>query len=477
MATTGATREGRAAKLAGHHEEGGSTAVRLGVLWGYPFSLVRRLSLAFLALLAVCVVGVYVLAQTEDPVSVLLHGVPIALAILISMYMAEVLGVTVRPQPKLKLETVFTAIATSCFIMGIGYLLLPTYAPSVTLVCSAPVLAGLAVFLQRKWAESRGESDAVPAALFATTRREAVAALATLTAVPRVHIRAVVLPGVVEDRAPITGLPVIAPADAFESLARQGIRYFLVSRPKPGELRQVLAACAGSGYLVETVSELVAKSEGRVDLQSENEVSLLSQITHQASPAFAQRCTDLLIAGPMFAASLVLWPLIALAIRLDSRGPILFRQSRVGLWGQTFNILKFRTMQEDAEDATGPVWARQGDPRVTRVGRILRATRLDELPQLWNVVRGDMSIVGPRPERPFFVKDLRARIPLYEARQSVRPGVTGWAQIRYPYGASEEDAREKLAYDLFYILHRSATFYFAVILETAKVLIFRRGSR
>jgi len=168
--------------------------------------------------------------------------------------------------------------------------------------------------------------------------------------------------------------------------------------------------------------------------------------------------------------------LTAVAIRWDSPGPVLYRQERAGLRGRPFMLFKFRSMRTDAESGT-PVWARDNDDRVTRIGRILRASRIDELPQLWNVLRGDMSLVGPRPERPFFVERLAAHIPFYRERHAVRPGVTGWAQVRYRYGSSVEDAIEKLRYDLYYIKHQSLAFDIAIALDTVKVMLVGKGAK
>jgi sugar transferase (PEP-CTERM system associated) len=167
----------------------------------------------------------------------------------------------------------------------------------------------------------------------------------------------------------------------------------------------------------------------------------------------------------------------ALAIRLDSRGPILYKQERVGRNGTTFNIYKFRTMGVDAESAGVPQWAAVRDPRITRIGSFLRMTRIDELPQVINVLRGDMSFVGPRPERPFFVDSLARDIPYYAARHRVRPGITGWAQINHPYGASIEDAKTKLSYDLYYIKNYSFLFDLLIILATAHAVVVNKGAR
>lgn len=192
---------------------------------------------------------------------------------------------------------------------------------------------------------------------------------------------------------------------------------------------------------------------------------------------FCKRVFDLLFAsvGLLLIAPLV--PLIALAIKLDSPGPVFFRQVRVGKGEKNFVLLKFRTMCQDAEKGTGAVWARENDPRVTRLGKFLRKTRLDEVPQLLNVLKGDMSFVGPRPERPEFVGQLKEQIPYYSNRHYVKPGATGWAQVKYPYGASVEDAVEKLCYDLYYIKNFSLLLDFMIILETVKVVLFGRGAR
>ena len=191
----------------------------------------------------------------------------------------------------------------------------------------------------------------------------------------------------------------------------------------------------------------------------------------------ATRLIDLAGASLLLALALPLMVLAALAIKLTSAGPVLYTQQRVGMNGRSFTIYKFRSMRADAEAGTGAVWATPGrDPRVTWAGGLLRRSRVDELPQLWNVLRGDMSLVGPRPERPEFVKQLTEQIPFYGQRHILRPGLTGWAQVRYAYGASVEDALEKLQYDLFYIKNRSLALNLYIIFETLKTVVTRSGS-
>ena len=178
----------------------------------------------------------------------------------------------------------------------------------------------------------------------------------------------------------------------------------------------------------------------------------------------------LFVAAPLF-------PLVALAVKIDSPGPIFFKQLRVGEREVEYFVYKFRTMAENAESKTGAVWAQKNDPRVTRIGRFLRKTRLDEIPQLFNVLKGDMSFIGPRPERMAFVERLKETIPFYSTRHFVKPGVTGWAQVCYPYGASDEDALEKLRYDLYYIKNYSILLDFKIILETIRVVTSGFGGR
>jgi sugar transferase (PEP-CTERM system associated) len=189
-----------------------------------------------------------------------------------------------------------------------------------------------------------------------------------------------------------------------------------------------------------------------------------------------KRALDLLAAGVGLVLAAPLMAILAVAVKLTSPGPALYRQQRVGQQGRVFTVYKFRSMRQDAEAATGAVWAQKNDDRVTAIGRFVRRTRLDELPQLWNVLIGDMSLVGPRPERPEFVSQLSQQIPFYGQRHVVRPGLTGWAQVRYTYGSSVEDAMEKLQYDLFYIKNLSIALDLFIVFSTIKTVILRRGA-
>ncbi len=192
---------------------------------------------------------------------------------------------------------------------------------------------------------------------------------------------------------------------------------------------------------------------------------------------FVKRAVDLSLSVVFLGLGWPIFFIIALAIKLDSRGPVFFRQERVGEQGRPFTLLKFRTMVDDAEANTGPVWTAKKDARITLVGRWLRNTRLDEFPQILNVLKGEMSFIGPRPERPHFVSGLQERIPYYTQRHVIKPGITGWAQVRYRYGSTIEDAQEKLQYDLYYVKNMSIFLDMLILLSSIQVVLFGKGAR
>ncbi len=193
--------------------------------------------------------------------------------------------------------------------------------------------------------------------------------------------------------------------------------------------------------------------------------------------AATKRVFDLVMSSILLICAAPVLLLLAALIKLESDGPVFYWQERVGRGGKTYRLHKLRTMRQDAEELSGPVWAKARDPRVTRLGALLRKTRLDEIPQVFAVFRGDMSFVGPRPERPFFVQQLKTQIPFFGLREAVKPGITGWAQIRYPYGATIEDARNKLEYDLYYVQHQSTFLDLTICFHTVKTVLFGRGAR
>jgi exopolysaccharide biosynthesis polyprenyl glycosylphosphotransferase len=219
------------------------------------------------------------------------------------------------------------------------------------------------------------------------------------------------------------------------------------------------------------------KLTGKIPVTTIGRVWFLENLAESEKSLYetGKRAADAVFAFLSLILALPFVPLIALLIKLDSSGPVFFRQERVGLLGRPFSAIKFRSMILDAEKEGEPVWAEKGDKRVTRIGKILRKTRLDEIPQLLNVLRGEMSFIGPRPERPEFVKNLQTLIPFYNERHLVKPGLTGWAQINFPYGASIGDALKKLQYDLFYIKNRSLALDIGIILKTINLVLGGKG--
>ncbi|MCC7032947.1 MAG: TIGR03013 family PEP-CTERM/XrtA system glycosyltransferase [Acidobacteria bacterium] len=282
--------------------------------------------------------------------------------------------------------------------------------------------------------------------------------------------------------APVVNPGVIGTVSDIPSLVRgRGVDRVVVSLADArGKLNmdELLAMKLNDGVRFDHLASVYEQYTGKIAVENLRPSWMIFSDGFRKSTTLevSKRLSDVLLAfiGLTLASPLML--LAATLVRLSSPGPILYSQRRVGKNGAPFIIHKFRSMRVNAELETGPVWSTQNDPRVTRAGRFLRRTRLDELPQLWNVLRGDMSFVGPRPERPEFVADLTRQIPYYGQRHVVRPGLTGWAQVRHRYGATVDDAQEKLQYDLFYIKHMSIAFDIYVILETAKTVLVRSGS-
>jgi sugar transferase (PEP-CTERM system associated) len=239
-----------------------------------------------------------------------------------------------------------------------------------------------------------------------------------------------------------------------------------------------LLALKTHGVEVEEATSLYERLTGKIPIENLKPSWMIFNDGFEVSIGLLlqKQITSFLVCVLLLILFLPLVPIIALLIKLDSKGPVFHRQERVGQDGKIFTVWKFRSMHEDAERDTGPVWSGPKDHRVTRVGTYLRRTRLDELPQLYNIIKGDMSLIGPRPERPHFVQQLSEIIPYYNLRHSVKPGITGWAQVKYRYGHSVEDAVEKLQYDLFYIKNLSWLLDLIIIIDTAKIVLVRKGS-
>jgi sugar transferase (PEP-CTERM system associated) len=266
------------------------------------------------------------------------------------------------------------------------------------------------------------------------------------------------------------------------ALRHQRVWGILVTRDPTGEATWPMASlldCKMRGVPVFDEAGFFEQKLGRIALDSIRpdwllfgEVLSTGRVSHAI-----KRGLDIGVSLALLALTSPLMFLTALLIRVDTPGPVLYRQQRVGLHGRPFTLLKFRSMGVDGEQQPSPRWLSQDDPRVTRVGRFIRPLRIDELPQLINVLRGEMSMIGPRPERPHFVDQLDRIIPHYRERSYVKPGITGWAQVNYPYGASVEDARQKLEYDLYYVKNSSLLLDLKILIATIRVILFREGAR
>jgi sugar transferase (PEP-CTERM system associated) len=276
-------------------------------------------------------------------------------------------------------------------------------------------------------------------------------------------------------------IPMAAPETTMELVERHGVNSILIAGPDRGQRfpANELMLLRLKGVPIEechTFYERLMSKISTVNLRP-SWLVLSQGFRRTALMMLCKRIIDVVVASIGLVLS---WPIAlitAIAIKLDSDGPVLYSQERVGQNEIPFTLYKFRSMHCNAEATTGPQWAEKDDPRITRVGRIIRKLRIDELPQIINVLKGDMSFVGPRPERPFFVSQLKEKIPYYELRFTVKPGISGWAQISYQYGDSEDDAVEKLQYDLYYTKYMSPVFDLQILFETVKVVLLGKGAQ
>lgn len=293
--------------------------------------------------------------------------------------------------------------------------------------------------------------------------------------------------GYVDDRPPheihvSNGIRVLGPAKDLQRVATEArastIVVALSQRRGNFPLTEILD-CKVAGIAVQDWPDFYERITGKIAVEQLRPSWLVFSdgFNRSRTTRIVKRACDIALSLAFLVGGAPVYALTALLIKLDSRGPVFFRQDRVGENGRMFNILKFRTMAADAEEQTGPVWATENDPRITWVGRLLRKTRLDEFPQIINVLRGEMSFIGPRPERPHFVAQLQDRIPFYSQRHTVKPGITGWAQVKYSYGATVKDAVEKLQYDLYYIKNLSIFLDLVILMHSVQVVLFGKGSR
>lgn len=378
----------------------------------------------------------------------------------------------------------FQAVGTAWVILALLYYLIPDHSLGRGIaVISAP----LVLLFLLGWRLTLLETD------FLMPRQQRVLVVGTgplgislvreILHRPELHLKVV---GFLDENGENIGKSLVNPgiigatSDLEQITAREKIdRIVLSLKERRGQTPvKELLHLKFAGIAVEDAHMVCEQIDGRIRLEhlSPSWMILSEGFRKSGLLLAAKRMSDVLASLLLLVLTLPIMGLVAVAIWLESGSPVLFRQERIGLGGKPFEILKFRSMSQNAE-ANGPKWAAEGDHRVTRIGKIIRKLRLDELPQVVNVLRGEMSFVGPRPERAIFCRILEAETPFYALRYSIRPGITGWAQVKYQYGASIEEAKTKLEYDLFYIKHLSLTLDLAILFETAKVVLWQRGAK
>jgi len=389
------------------------------------------------------------------------------------LYYAEAYDGQVAANRRELVVRLVQAIGTASVLLAIVYAWFPQLdiGRNVFLVASVLVLAGLLAW--RSVFEVASARLGRRERLLLVGRNAATVAFAReIASRPDLGVDVV---GFVDVAAPVSSLDSV-PA----IVAEQGVDRVVISlADSRGKLPMpaLLTMKVNQGVCFDDLASVYEECTGKIALENLRPSWLIFSRGFKRTRAYerAKAAADMLIAGAGLVIAAPLMATVAVAVKLTSRGPIFYHQKRVGRHGQLFDVHKFRSMQLDAEAATGPVWASTNDARVTPVGRFLRRTRLDELPQLWNVVCGEMSLVGPRPERPEFVDELARKIPLYAQRHVVKPGITGWAQVKYTYGSSVNDSLEKLQFDLFYVKNMSLALDAFIALKTVEIVLQRRG--
>lgn len=408
----------------------------------------------------------------------------VALVCVLSLYYNDLYSARVLSRRQEALVRLVQALGITFISLAILYYVAPdlSLGRGIALL-AAPTILTLA-FAWRWLIETSGWlGTGAERLLLVGTSKTGITLVREIISRPELNLRVI---GFLDEEGQNIGKPLVNPgiigaaADVEQIAVREGADRVILSlaeRRGRTPVRQLLRL-KFEGIGVEDAESLYESICGRIMLEnlSPSWLILSDGFRKPNWLLFAKRIADLVVS---LLALLILWPvfvLVALAILIETGRPILFRQERTGMKGKVFDILKFRSMRQDAE-ANGPVWAATRDSRITAVGGFIRKYRLDELPQLFNVLRGEMSIVGPRPERPFFCELLAEKIPFYNLRHYVRPGITGWAQVKYHYSATVEETKAKLEHDLFYVKHFSLMLDVAIVLETAKVMLNGHGSK
>jgi sugar transferase (PEP-CTERM system associated) len=408
----------------------------------------------------------------------------VIVACLLSLYYNDLYdSEVIRRRSELYIR-LFQGLGTACLALAIVYYFFPDWSLGRGIAALAAVaILGFTFGWRLLWERTGLMLTNRERVLILGTGAEGISLVRDILARPELHMQVI---GFLDEKGENIGRPLVNPgvigaAADVENIARREkvdqVILSLTERRGGTPVRQLLnLKFAGIGVM--DAHSLHETLSGRIFLEGLNPSWLILSDGFRKSPfqTAVKRSFDLLVSTILLILAFPFMLLTALAIWLESGGPILFRQKRTGMYGVEFEILKFRSMRQDAEKH-GPKWAVANDDRITKVGKFIRNSRLDELPQLINVFRGDMSLVGPRPERPVFCKMLEEKIPFFAQRHSVRPGITGWAQIKYQYGAGVEEGRIKLEYELFYIKHMSLTLDLAILFETIKVVLSGRGAK
>ncbi|HET6935152.1 MAG TPA: TIGR03013 family XrtA/PEP-CTERM system glycosyltransferase [Candidatus Angelobacter sp.] len=476
-------------KLLNRHRFG-STLVRIGAHWVPRRSLI--LALSETVLLIACLVAATFLRFHNVRVGLEYLGQPenwfrfgfMALTCQLSLYYSEVYEVRVASNRALQLVRAMAAMGVAIVALSILYYLLPPIRLERGIAVLASFMSIVTIVAWRLTLDkTKVFSHPLERVLIMGTGQQGMRLAEELLRRPQLQYKIV---GFLDEKNGNIGKPLATPgiiggiSEVEEICARENVDRLVISLAERRGVMPIreLATLRLQGLPIEDAQAVYERLTGRVSLDDMHPSWLfLSEGFRKSHFMVAmKRATDILVSSVLIVLTFPVMLLVAAAIWLEDGSPVLFRQERVGLGGRVFRINKFRSMRV-SNGTEKPSWTADGDPRITRVGAIIRKFRFDELPQLFNILNGEMSLVGPRPEVPYFCELLDREVPFFNQRHSVRPGLTGWAQIRYIYGASLEQAKTKFEYDLFYIKHLSVLFDLTIIIETAKVVLMGKGAK
>lgn len=404
----------------------------------------------------------------------------IALVCELCLYYNDIYDLQITRTPIAMIMRLLESFGFSSLMLALLYSTVPTLAHDQTVVLIATPLILAMIIGWRLLLDATGMmSKRAERVLVLGTGAIGIAAVREICRRPELNVKVV---GFLDEDARNVGKPLVNPgiigttAELEQIVKREKVKRVVIALGDEATPQATLLRMKFAGIAVEDAGALLERITGRLSMERTGWLILSDGFRQSSFVCFVKRVVDLLLSSVLLLLTMPLMVVIAIVILCETGAPVLFRQTRIGLGRQPFEILKFRSMHQNAE-ARGPRWAADADRRITSVGRVIRKYRLDELPQLWNVLLGNMSLVGPRPEQPYFCNLLEKEIPFFAERYQVRPGITGWAQIKHAYVASIGDAIRKLELDLFYIKHRSLFLDVAIMLETVKVVLFARGSK